>query len=256
MSLILPHHPAGAAMSRPVDIEHDDGIIGNTEPDKLPHSGTRPDRSGFLLLVKQAHSARFQCREGAEIVLLDNTARRLCAVISLPAPITLMGVNPDNHIGGHMAGNTSRPNQGKITKSTVRVLLADSFGTGNVRITRGGEIHVRGQMPNTNQTGWYLWGQIGHPDTEARLRQLPGAALSRSDSDQLDGTVFDLADRLEMLVILCKDLVEYYPGVRELKGIYRNVKSAHAALEKAKSPVRGLWNLSTESAATEGRSNG
>lgn len=79
---------------------------------------------------------------------------------------------------------------------------------------------------------------------------------SISDASQLDGTLFDLADRLEMLAILCRDLAEYYPHVRDLKAIERNVKSASAALAKAKTPVRGLWNLSTEVAVTEGRSNG
>lgn len=81
-------------------------------------------------------------------------------------------------------------------------------------------------------------------------------AISIQDANQLDGTVFDLVDRLEMLAILCKDLVEYYPHVRELKAIERHVKSAHAALEKAKSPTRCLWNLATDPANQEGCNHG
>ncbi|MGI2323818.1 MULTISPECIES: hypothetical protein [unclassified Methylococcus] len=155
-----------------------------------------------------------------------------------------------------MASNTSRPNQGNITKSRIRIILAAEYGQENVRITTSGEIHVRGQMPNTNQEGWYLWGQVGNPDTQARLRQLPGAALSQSDADQLNGSIYDIADRLENLVTLADGLVSYYPAISELREILRKVKSAHAALEKTKNPARVILNLSTEAAAAEGRSNG
>lgn len=88
----------------------------------------------------------------------------------------------------------------------------------------------------------------------SRPNQGRTTTISINDANQLDSEVFDLADQLEMLVILCRDLAERYPAVRDLKAIERSVKSARAALEKAKSPVRGLWNLSTEAAATEGRS--
>jgi len=148
----------------------------------------------------------------------------------------------------------TRPTQGNITKSRIRIILAAEYGQENVRITTSGEIHIRGNMPNTDQDGWYLWGQIGNPDPQARLRQLPGAALSQLDADQLDGSIYDIADRLENLVALADGLVSYYPAISELRDILRHVKSAHAALEKAKSPARGLWNLSTEAADMEGRS--
>jgi len=148
-----------------------------------------------------------------------------------------------------MARNAlTRPTQGKITKSTVRVLLADSFGTGNVRITREGEIHVNGVMPNTDRWGWYLWGQIGNPDTEARLRQLPVAALSGPDADQLDGSIYDIADRLENLVELADDLVNYYQVIPELREVLRHAKTASKAIDKAKTSSRILW-----SAARDGR---
>ncbi|QXP94376.1 hypothetical protein [Methylococcus capsulatus] len=153
-----------------------------------------------------------------------------------------------------MSCNTSRPIQGNITKSRIRIILAAEYGPENVRITTSGEIHIRGNMQNTDQDGWYLWGQIGNPDTEARLRKLPGWSLSRSDADQLDGSIYDIADRLDNLVMLADGLVSYYPAIPELREILRSVKSAHAALEKAKSPVRGLWNLSMEAADMEGRS--
>ncbi|QXP83021.1 hypothetical protein [Methylococcus sp. Mc7] len=79
--------------------------------------------------------------------------------------------------------------------------------------------------------------------------------ISIQDADQLDREVFDLADRLEMLAILCRELVVYYPDVRDLKAIERSVKSAIAELGKAKSPVRGLWNVATEADEMEGRGN-
>ncbi|QXP90025.1 hypothetical protein [Methylococcus capsulatus] len=56
-----------------------------------------------------------------------------------------------------------------------------------------------------------------NPHTRPNQGEIP--VISIQDANQLDGTLFDLADRLE-------------------------------ALEAAKSPVRGLWNL-----AMEGRSN-
>lgn len=98
----IPRRPAGAAMSQPVDIERDDGIMCRTEPEKLPNSGTRPDRSGFFAPVIQARPTRAHLRrEGREIFRKENTRRGLLAVLSLPAPIISMGVNSEKPTGGH-----------------------------------------------------------------------------------------------------------------------------------------------------------
>ena len=59
-----------------------------------------------------------------------------------------------------------------MTKSDIRAALRNAFGVGKCRITRDGEIHVYGQMPNSIVTGWYLYGWMGHPETIARIESL------------------------------------------------------------------------------------
>lgn len=57
----------------------------------------------------------------------------------------------------------------RATVTTLRNALRTKFGARQYRITRDGEIHVHGTMPNTNQTGWYLYGYVGALETEQRL---------------------------------------------------------------------------------------
>ena len=57
-----------------------------------------------------------------------------------------------------------------MTKSEIRTALKAAYD--NVRITRDGEIHVFGVMPNTNQTGWYLYGRINSAETLAHIESL------------------------------------------------------------------------------------
>lgn len=52
---------------------------------------------------------------------------------------------------------------------SIRQALRAEFGARQYRITLGGEIHVNGTMPNTNQAGWYLYGTIDSAETLARL---------------------------------------------------------------------------------------
>jgi hypothetical protein len=40
----------------------------------------------------------------------------------------------------------------------LRELLRRDYGAGKYRLTKAGEVHAYGVMPNTNQTGWYLLG--------------------------------------------------------------------------------------------------
>lgn len=54
----------------------------------------------------------------------------------------------------------------------IRAALVAAFGPRKYRITRAGEIHVYGRMPNTNEDGWYLFGWINDPETEARIDDL------------------------------------------------------------------------------------
>ena len=56
-----------------------------------------------------------------------------------------------------------------MNTKTIRNTLRNAFGTRQYRITASGEIHVCGIMPNTNQTGWYLFGWVGDAETEVRI---------------------------------------------------------------------------------------
>jgi len=54
-----------------------------------------------------------------------------------------------------------------ITK--MRIALCETYGKRNYRITKDGEIHVRGIMPNNNKEGWYLLGYMGYPEMEFQI---------------------------------------------------------------------------------------
>ncbi len=54
----------------------------------------------------------------------------------------------------------------------IRIALVSAFGARNYRITKSGEIHVYGEMPNTQLVGWYLFGWVGDTETEARIHDL------------------------------------------------------------------------------------
>jgi len=57
-----------------------------------------------------------------------------------------------------------------MTIAQIRAALIVKFGARMYRITRDGEIHVHGVMPNTQIVGWYLYGYVGDAETEARLQ--------------------------------------------------------------------------------------
>ena len=59
-----------------------------------------------------------------------------------------------------------------MTKTAIRAALRNAFGAGKYRITRDGEIHVYGQMPNSIVTGWYLYGWMGDAQTITRVKSL------------------------------------------------------------------------------------
>lgn len=40
----------------------------------------------------------------------------------------------------------------------IRQAVKTIFGAKNARVTKNGELHVFGKMPNTNEQGWYLLG--------------------------------------------------------------------------------------------------
>lgn len=43
-------------------------------------------------------------------------------------------------------------------ESLFREYLRRRFGPRKYRITQKGEVHIHGSMPNTNETGWFLFG--------------------------------------------------------------------------------------------------
>ena len=72
--------------------------------------------------------------------------------------------------------NRASGNQGekeiKMSATQIRTILRNAFGAYKYQINKKGEISVFGQMPNTNTTGWYLFGFLGNAETELRLKQL------------------------------------------------------------------------------------
>lgn len=50
--------------------------------------------------------------------------------------------------------------------------LRSAYGPRRYRITKGGEIHVYGRMPNTNITGWWVFGDLHEQTTIRRLQEL------------------------------------------------------------------------------------
>lgn len=56
-----------------------------------------------------------------------------------------------------------------MTTTELRAALIARFGARKYRITATGEIHVYGQMPNSIETGWWLFGYVGDPQTKARI---------------------------------------------------------------------------------------
>ena len=48
-----------------------------------------------------------------------------------------------------------------MTKINRAAILAFTDGE-RVRITRNGEVHIYGVLPNTNRTGWYFEGFADH----------------------------------------------------------------------------------------------
>ena len=76
----------------------------------------------------------------------------------------------------HRPGGTGNPDRSNImamqptkTDAEVRAAVKAIFGAKNARVTRNGEVHVKGTMPNTNQTGWYLLGFTGQPELDEKI---------------------------------------------------------------------------------------
>ena len=55
------------------------------------------------------------------------------------------------------------------TDAQVRAAVKKIFGAKNARVTKNGEVYVRGRMPDTDQAGWYLLGFTGQIELEERL---------------------------------------------------------------------------------------
>ncbi|HSW53270.1 MAG TPA: hypothetical protein VLG93_08560 [Sulfuricaulis sp.] len=61
------------------------------------------------------------------------------------------------------------------TDSEVRAAAKKIYGAKNAKVTRNGEVHVRGVMPNTSKTGWYLLGFTGQVELEEKLFHSDGS---------------------------------------------------------------------------------
>lgn len=46
----------------------------------------------------------------------------------------------------------------KQAEKQFRALLRRDYGAGKYRITRDGEVHAYGEMPNSDTIGWYFVG--------------------------------------------------------------------------------------------------
>ena len=55
------------------------------------------------------------------------------------------------------------------TDAEIRAAVKAIFGAKNARVTRNGEVHVKGRMPNSNQHGWYLLSYTGNADLEEKI---------------------------------------------------------------------------------------
>ena len=51
----------------------------------------------------------------------------------------------------------------------LRDLLRRDHGAGKYRLTKDGDVHVYGTMPNTNQIGWYLLNSRSHVESDYQL---------------------------------------------------------------------------------------
>ena len=54
-------------------------------------------------------------------------------------------------------------------RAALRELLRSEFGARRYQIRADQTVHAYGQMPNTNQTGWYLLGSIAEVEQAFNL---------------------------------------------------------------------------------------
>jgi hypothetical protein len=59
-----------------------------------------------------------------------------------------------------------------MTTPAIRSALRRVFGDRKYRVTAVGEIHVYGQIPNSDATGWYLYGFSWDPATIRSIEAL------------------------------------------------------------------------------------
>lgn len=64
----------------------------------------------------------------------------------------------------------------------VRSVLRLVYGSRRYRITRDGEIHIYGPMPNADTVGWYLYGRLDDLRTLVRINMLEDMAFPREDA--------------------------------------------------------------------------
>ena len=70
-----------------------------------------------------------------------------------------------------------------MKEQTIRDTLRELYGPRRYRINRQGEIHVHSTMPNTNETGWWLFGYVDEPMTHCHL-EIARGKLNRGEIDR------------------------------------------------------------------------
>lgn len=61
------------------------------------------------------------------------------------------------------------------TDQQIRIAAKTIFGKNFARVTKNGEVHVKGTMPNTGKYGWYLLGFTGTDEIEDKLFWIDGS---------------------------------------------------------------------------------
>ncbi len=59
-----------------------------------------------------------------------------------------------------------------MTTPAIRSILRQAFGDRQYRITASGEIHMKGEMPDSETTGWHLYGFAWDPETIRSIESL------------------------------------------------------------------------------------
>lgn len=122
--------------------------------------------AGYLVALRDAvragHQTRLPIHDDVDLSMVGNIAEAPAAALR-----QLLQLRAEQQVDSDVD-----PEMDADDIANVRRVLRAAYGTRQYRITRAGEIHVYGQMPNSNTAGRWLFGYLGDSDTRARLDQL------------------------------------------------------------------------------------